>query len=142
MNSSGNATRSAPSRCPSARAARTFSALPAMSPTVGLSCATAIARLSAGREFMAAPRMSISNETEALGERHQPGKARDDQREPNSGRADVLDAADLRIDLAVDAVGKLLDRRVQELHHHHEHDYANEQEALPGLRGHQKGDRH
>src|SRR5215831_19611587 len=124
MNSSGKATRSAPSRCPSARAARAFSALPAMSPTVGLSCATAIARRSAGREFMDAPR--FLHEAEALGERHQPGKARDDQREPDGGGADILDATDLRIDLAIDAVGKLLDRRVQKLHHHHEHDHADE----------------
>src|SRR5215813_9979619 len=117
MKSSGRATRSAPSRNPSARAARAFSALPARSPTVGLSCATAIARRSAGREFMSAPR--LSNEADALGERDQPGKARDDQRKPDGGRADVLDAADLRIDLAIDPVGKLLDRRIEQLHHHH-----------------------
>ena len=40
MNSSGNTTRSAPSSRAWARAARALSALPAMSPTVGLSCAS------------------------------------------------------------------------------------------------------
>src|SRR4051812_26999296 len=48
MNNSGNTTRSAPCAAASARALRTFSALPAMSPSVELSCATAIASLSAG----------------------------------------------------------------------------------------------
>src|SRR5689334_20795462 len=122
MNSSGKATRSAPSRCASARAARAFSMLPARSPTVGLSCATAIASRSAGREFMVhRAHQSISNEAEALGERKKPGGARDDQGEPDRGRADVLDPADLRIDLTVDAVGELFDRGVEELDHHHEH---------------------
>jgi len=46
------ALRAAPSRAASTRARRAFSALPAMSPTVGLSCATAIARRSVGRAFM------------------------------------------------------------------------------------------
>jgi len=53
MNSSGKTTRSAPWAAAVWRARRTFSALPAMSPTVELSCATAIASLSAGRAFMA-----------------------------------------------------------------------------------------
>jgi hypothetical protein len=53
MNSSGNATTSAPSAAASCRALRTLSALPATSPTTGLSCASAIFRLSAGRAFMA-----------------------------------------------------------------------------------------
>src|ERR1017187_2480918 len=53
MNSSGKTTRSAPCAAAATRARRTFSALPAMSPTVELSCATAIASLSAGRAFMA-----------------------------------------------------------------------------------------
>src|SRR5262245_60842067 len=52
MNSSENAIRSAPSRTACARAARALAALPSMSPTVGLSCATAIARVSVGRAFM------------------------------------------------------------------------------------------
>src|SRR5579885_2170633 len=51
MNSSGKMTRSAPCPAASARARRTLSALPAISPTVQLSCATAIARVSAGRAF-------------------------------------------------------------------------------------------
>ena len=36
----------------SARARRAFAALPATSPTVGLSCATVIAKWSVGRAFM------------------------------------------------------------------------------------------
>src|SRR6266852_2924089 len=42
MNSSENSTRSAPSAAAAARARRAFAALPATSPTIGLSCARAI----------------------------------------------------------------------------------------------------
>src|ERR1043166_9602932 len=52
MNSSGKATMSAPRLAASSRARRTFSALALTSPTVGLSCASAIFRLSAGRAFI------------------------------------------------------------------------------------------
>src|SRR6202035_2687032 len=52
MNSSGDATRSAPSAAAVARARRARSALPATSPTVGVSCAMAIARCSGGRWVM------------------------------------------------------------------------------------------
>src|SRR3984957_18911175 len=52
MNSSGYTTRSAPSAAAVARARRARSALPATSPTVGLSCAMAIARCSGGRWVM------------------------------------------------------------------------------------------
>src|SRR4051794_24699093 len=126
MKSSGKATRSAPSRCASARAARAFSVLPARSPTVGLSWATAIASRSDGREFMVhRAYQSISDEADALGEREKPSETCDDQSKPDRGRADVLDPADLRIDLAVDPVGELFDRGVEELDHHHEHQDAD-----------------
>ena len=51
MNNSGKTTRSAPAAA--VRARLTFSAFPAMSPTVELSCAIAIASLSMGRVLMA-----------------------------------------------------------------------------------------
>src|SRR5262245_40864904 len=52
MNSSGKTTMSASWAAAVARAARTFSALPAISPTVELSCATAIESFSAGRALI------------------------------------------------------------------------------------------
>src|SRR5215470_17548239 len=106
MNSSGSATRSAPSRAAWARAARALSAFPAISPTVGLSCATAIASLSAGRAFMGLglehfqekwepvfrpkmrptqkrasgqlPAIGRSEQAKTLGEREEPGEPGDD----------------------------------------------------------------
>src|SRR3974390_798973 len=48
MNNSGKTTRSAPCRAASARARSTLAALPATSPTMALSCATAIGSRSAG----------------------------------------------------------------------------------------------
>src|SRR5262249_45194468 len=52
MNSSGKITSSAPWAAASARARRASSALAATAPTVGLTCAIAIARRSGGRGLM------------------------------------------------------------------------------------------
>src|SRR6478609_6920182 len=52
MNNSGKTTRSAPCAAAAARALFTFSTLPARSPTVELSCATAMASFSAGRTLI------------------------------------------------------------------------------------------
>src|ERR1700755_3474203 len=73
MNNSGKATRSAPSFIASSRARRTLSAFPATSPTVGLSWASAIFRLSAGRAFMGneiARGLLYGNPRARLPERH------------------------------------------------------------------------
>src|SRR3954453_6293225 len=124
MKSSGNAIRSARSRAANARAARTLSALPATSPTVGLSCATAIASRSIGRMVMAlglarrgagrqsAPSCSgyASEQTQPLGQRQEPDRPGQQQGQANGGRAHVLDPPDLGVDLQIDPVGELLDR--------------------------------
>src|SRR4029453_6995526 len=53
----------------------------------------------------------------------------------------VLDRPNLGVDREVDAIGKFLNRRVQQLDDQDEHDDANEREALPNLLGHQEGKR-
>src|SRR5215468_4976608 len=52
MNSSGNTTRSAPCAAAATRASLPFSLLPTISPTVELSCATAMASVSTGRALI------------------------------------------------------------------------------------------
>ena len=143
MNSSGSATRSAPSRAACARARRALSALPAMSPTVGLSCAIAIARRSGGRAFMrlglarrgggpqsaqrqqTSPRRSASARSQTA---PASSSARPTAAEPMSLTRPICGSIARR-----HPVGELFDRGVEELDHHDEDDHADQSEPLPGL---------
>src|SRR6185295_4636747 len=103
MNSSEKAMISAPSRAACMRARRAFSPLPAMSPTLGLDWAIAIARRSAGREFMPLDvtivhargnrRRVSSDQPNTLGERQKPDQPGHEQGKPDGGRAHVLHLA-------------------------------------------------
>src|SRR5271167_4101666 len=100
MNNSDITTRSAPSACARARAARTFAALPVTSPTVGFNCASVIAKLSVIERWCSAhgqTAIACLDKTYALGEREQPEQARGNQRHADRGRTHVLDPPDLRI---------------------------------------------
>src|SRR5438128_1671324 len=120
MNISGNATRSAPCAAAAARARRTLSALPPTSPTVGLSCASAIFRRSAGRACMASMSRAAaasgnrahSDDAQPFRQRNEPDEAGDHDRDADGGRAHVLDPPDLGILLRVHMVAELLDRGV------------------------------
>src|SRR6266542_6439506 len=113
MNSSENTTRSALSAAAAARARRAFSALPATSPTMGLSCAIAIASRSGGRLFMqacVAPAPRTGNPA-ARGCLRSQG--------PDPGRAGLeLDRASLleRLAVEVEDLKLVLDHALQEQH--------------------------
>src|SRR3954468_12751533 len=109
MNSSGSTTTSAPLLAACARAMRTLSALTAMSPMVGLSCASVIVKRAGsviGRYqapgcswthnccALASAATHPSNHAHALAEREQPDHAGDQQGHADGGRAEILDAAD------------------------------------------------
>ncbi len=83
-----------------------------------------------------------SEQPNALGQRQEPSQRRDHQRQPDRGRAHVLDAADLRIDLARDPVGELLDRGVEQFDHQQKQHHADEDGPLPGGVGDDEGERH
>src|SRR5271166_5676822 len=129
---------SAASRAASARARRAFSALPGISPSVGLSCAIVIAKRSAGRGLIG--RSLIPDES--LRECQQPGKPGNEERQSNGRRAHILDAADLYVTFARYPVGELLDGRIQQLDHEHEENHADEGKSFPGFFRHQKSKRH
>ena len=61
-----------------------------------------------------------SDQSEAHGERREPDQSAKTQRAENRGRAEILDLADIRMMLARDVVGQLLDRRVQQLDGEHD----------------------
>src|SRR6516165_6908701 len=119
MKSSGNTRRSAPSAAALTRAARTLAALPSTSPTVGFSWASVILN-SAVRSLMTyahfvykydTPRplrqSPSSDRAYALGDGKQPEQGANNERNPHRRRAQILDAADLRIVSRRQAVGKL-----------------------------------
>src|SRR5271155_628329 len=120
MNNSDTITRSAPSALARARAARTFAALPATSPTVGFNWAKVIENWSArsviGGSCLAYGQTTIacSDNAYALGDREQPEQPRGDQRHADRGRTHVLDPPDLQVVVGGQAVGKLFDRRVEQ----------------------------
>ena len=147
MNSSGKITRSAPCPAAVARARRTFSALPATSPTVGLSCASAMARRSAGgvhekdvASAGAAPQCG-QIEPQPFGNRQQPGEARDGERDADRCGGHVLDTADVRVLRRRDVIGKLLDRGVEQFDDQQQQDHADQRETLPGERRDEEGER-
>src|SRR3569623_1659423 len=120
MNSSGKTTRSALAARAVSRAARALAALPATSPTGGLSCASVILN---SASLMASP---ASDQPQPLDDRKNPEHARHQQRYADGGGAHVLDLTDLLVVLHGQAVGELLDRGVEQLDHQHEGDGADQ----------------
>ena len=115
--------RSAPCSAAVWRAARALSALPATSPTVGLSCAMrdreAVGGARAhgdGLRGQSGGRNRPPSQPckQPLADRQQPGEPRDQYRNADRGRAHVLDHPDLRMMRAVDLVGELLDRGIEQ----------------------------
>src|ERR1700758_2300645 len=126
MNSSGNTTRSAPWAAARARAVRALAALPSTSPTVGLSWASVILN-SAARSFMTYAhfihnygtpngwlQLPSLDRAYAFGDGEQPKQGADDQRDAHRGRAQILHPPDLRIVIRGQAVGELLDGRIEQ----------------------------
>jgi hypothetical protein len=90
---------------------------------------------------MRPPDGNASDDSEPFGERQQPGKARDRERDANGGRAHVLDAANLGMVGRGDVVGELLDRGVEQFDDEQQQDHADERKAFPGERRYEVGER-
>src|SRR6218665_522956 len=119
MNNSGNTISVAPSALACARAARALAALPAISPTMGLSWASVtVKRVNSVMESSkpTGPPFAIAGleDAYAFTERIQPGHTGDHQRDADGRRAHILHTPDLRIVFGGEPVGKLLDSGVEE----------------------------
>src|ERR1700729_1525138 len=138
MNNSDSITRSAPSARARSRAARTFAALPLTSPMVGLSWAKVIENWSArsvmNGSCLACAQTAIvrsddthaSDNAHALGDRKQPEQPGGNQRHADRGRPHVLDPPDLQIVLGSQAIGELLDRRIEQFDDQHQGDRGDQ----------------